>query len=200
MPKITWKSLFETSIYRQKFILLISLTVLLLSIMPFGFAFIQNRDGDIWNDPILELLPAFDLSWPIFILMYSLGILLIYRVVFDPNLVFKFLSSYLIITFLRFLFIFFVPLNPPADMVSLVDPITKIFYGGVEITKDLFFSGHTSTMFLIYLISENRADKYYALFVTICIAISLLFQHIHYTADVIAAFPITWLVFRFTKI
>ncbi len=199
MAEITWKSLLKKSNYRQKFILLVTLSVLLLLIMPYGFAFIQNREGSTWNDPILDFLPTFDLSWLIFILMYSLAILLIYRVIYDPTLLFDFLSSYLIITLLRFVFIYFIPLNPPADMVSLVDPITKIFYGGVEITKDLFFSGHTSTMFLIYLILKEKTDKYFALFVTSFIAISLIFQHIHYTADVIAAFPITWLVCRFTK-
>lgn len=199
MAEITWKSLLKKSNYRQKFILLVTLSVLLLLIMPYGFAFIQNREGSTWNDPILDFLPTFDLSWQIFIFMYSLAILLIYRVINDPTLLFDFLSSYLIITLLRFVFIYFIPLNPPADMVSLIDPITKIFYGGVEITKDLFFSGHTSTMFLIYLILKKKTDKYFALFVTSFIAISLIFQHIHYTADVIAAFPITWFVWRFTK-
>ncbi len=167
--------------------------------MPYGFEFIQNRGGLILNDPLLNILPAINLSWPIFIAMYSLAILLIIRALSNPKLVYDFLKMYIPLTFLRFLTIYLIPLDPPESLVSLADPITKIFYGGVEITRDLFFSGHTSTMFLIYLVLEKKSDKTFALAVVIFIATALLFQHIHYTADIVFAFPFTLLVRKITN-
>jgi hypothetical protein len=199
MHKISWGSRWQRSDYRQKFVFLIILSILIIIAMPYGFALIQSRGGIKWNDHVLNILPIVDLSWPIFITMYSLAGLLIVRIFGDPHLIFEFLRAYIPITLLRFILIYFLPLDPPTQMVSLIDPITKIFYGGTEITRDLFFSGHTSSMFLIYLILKNRIDKIYALTVTIFIAISLLLQHIHYTADVLFAFPITYLIWKFSS-
>jgi PAP2 superfamily C-terminal len=199
MTKINWKNRWASSAYRQKFIFLIIIAILVIIGMPYGFAFIQNRGGILWNDWLLSILPVIDLSWPIFITMYSLAFLFLIRLINDPHLFFCFLRAYIPITLLRFVLIYFLPLDPPIQMVSLVDPITKIFYGGTEITRDLFFSGHTSTMFLILLILQKRNDKIIATIIVIFIAISLLFQHIHYTIDVFAAFPITYLVWKLTS-
>ncbi len=196
MTKIKWKSRWETSAYRQKYFFSLGLAICLLIAMPYGFDFIQNRGGISWNDPLLNLLPAVNFSIPIFVLMYSLALLIAVRVVQNPHLLFLFLKSYLLITVLRFVLIYLIPLDPPKDMVELVDPITRIFYGGKLITRDLFFSGHTSTMLLITLILQKKNDKIFGYFVTIFIAITLLFQHVHYTADVLAAFPITWVIWK----
>ncbi len=199
MHKITWKSLANQSQFRQKFIFLILLSIAIIIAMPFVFEFIQSRGGISINDPILNFLPAIDFSWAIFLVMYSLAILLIYRVFESPLLIYNYLKVYIPLTVLRFILIYLIPLDPPQNMISLIDPITKIFYGGVEITRDLFFSGHTSTMFLIYLILEKKSDKFFAQMVVIFIPIALLFQHIHYTADVIAAFPITYFIWKLTQ-
>jgi PAP2 superfamily C-terminal len=196
MSKNFWKMRWENKAYRKSFIFYILLAIAMIIAMPFGFDFIESRGGHHWNDFVLSHLPAYDLSVPIFVVMYSLAILFLIRVIQDPHLLYLFLKSYILITITRFVFIYFIPLDPPLTMVELVDPITKIFYGGKIITRDLFFSGHTSTMFLIFLILEKKLDKILALSVTLFIAIALIFQHIHYTADVVVAFPITWLIWK----
>jgi membrane-associated phospholipid phosphatase len=198
MPNISWKSRWNEPAYRKKCIFLLIISIVLLFVMPYGFNFIESRGGIKWNDPILDILPQADLSMSIFIVMYSLALLILYRVIQNPQLLFQFLQVYILITILRFILIYLIPLDPPVGMVELRDPITKIFYGGKIITRDLFFSGHTSTMFLIFLILQKRNDKIIALAVTLFIAISLLIQHVHYTADVIAAFPITWGIWKYS--
>ena len=197
MPNISWKSRWNNPAYRKKCTNLLIISVLLLIAMPYGFDFIESRGGIKWNDPLLDILPSGDLSIPIFVAMYSLALLIIFRVIQNPHLLFQFLQVYITITILRFILIYLIPLDPPVGMVELRDPITKIFYGGKIITRDLFFSGHTSTMFLIFLILQKRNDKIIALGVTLFIVISLLIQHVHYTADVIAAFPITWAIWKY---
>jgi membrane-associated phospholipid phosphatase len=80
-----------------------------------------------------------------------------------------------------------VPLDPPAGLIGLVDPIGNFFYGKSYVTKDLFFSGHTSTVFLLYLCLPGRKDRMIALAVTALVAFLLLVQHVHYTLDVLGA-------------
>ena len=44
------------------------------------------------------------------------------------------------------------PLDPPPGMIVLEDPLVQLFGGASRpLTRDLFFSGHTSTMFLLFL-------------------------------------------------
>ncbi|MDM8176234.1 phosphatase PAP2-related protein [Olivibacter sp. 47] len=58
-----------------------------------------------------------------------------------------------------------------------------------------FFSGHTSTMFLIFLCLPNRVDKLLALIATLLVGSMVLIQHVHYSIDVLAAPLFTWCCF-----
>ena len=74
----------------------------------------------------------------------------------------------------------------------MVDPITNAFYGKVYITRDLFYSGHTSTIFLIFLCLRRRWDRLLALIGSLIVGSLLLVQHVHYTIDVLGAFVFTY--------
>ena len=93
------------------------------------------------------------------------------------------------------------PLEPPVGLIPLKDPISSIFYGGTQvfIKKDLFYSGHTSIQFLIFLSLKKRTEKIVSLLATISIACFVLIQHVHYTIDVIAAIAFTYLIYRIGK-
>jgi hypothetical protein len=60
----------------------------------------------------------------------------------------------------------------------------------------LFFSGHTSTLFLMYFFQDTRIKKLFTLFSSVAVGILVLLQHIHYTIDVIIAFPAAYLCFK----
>jgi hypothetical protein len=172
---------------------------LLLFFMPKLFAIVQQRQGSQLTDPLLSVLPSANLSWPIFLAIYSLGLLYLYRCIAEPVYIFMFLKAYALITSVRFVCMLLWPLEPPAGLVTLTDPLTQIFYGGTVITKDLFFSGHTSTMFMIYLLLRKPTDKLIAAAITLFIAAAVLIQHVHYTIDVLVAFPATWLLVQITE-
>ena len=91
------------------------------------------------------------------------------------------------------------PLDPPIKIVELVDPVLLPFYGHSEINRDLFFSGHTSSAFVIFLILKKRWEKILALLATLVVAFLLLVQHIHYTIDVVFAPFFVYLVFMLAK-
>ncbi len=43
-----------------------------------------------------------------------------------------------------------------ANMIILNDPLVEFFGTGQTLTKDLFFSGHTATLLILFLVSEKK--------------------------------------------
>ena len=105
----------------------------------------------------------------------------------EPRQMLLFLWAFIFLSIFRIACIWLVALNPPHGLVPLSDPITNRFYGKKFITKDLFYSGHTATIFLIFLCLETKPQKIAALIATVAVAVLVLVQHVHYTIDVIAA-------------
>ena len=84
-------------------------------------------------------------------------------------------------------YLFVVPLNPPTGLIPLADPFVQFFGSGRVPTRDLFFSGHVSTLFLLSLCARNKVLKLLFLALTLTVAVVVLWQHVHYTIDVMVA-------------
>ncbi|HNX95424.1 MAG TPA: phosphatase PAP2-related protein [Holophaga sp.] len=86
--------------------------------------------------------------------------------------------------------------------LSLVNPIRAIWgnTASVYLTKDLFFSGHIATTFLLYLFSR-RFGKVSRVFLWLNLfTLGVVFlAHLHYSIDVIAAYAITYGVYRVSE-
>lgn len=148
----------------------------------------EFRTGERLYDPLLQILPPRDFSAIIFFFTYSAIILTILTTLPYPGLFVKGLQTYALITLLRTTSIYLFPIEPPADMILLIDPIAAFFlYQQTVVTKDLFFSGHTATLMMMYLFAQNKLLKTYCLVALIVTPLLLLWQHVHYTIDVIAA-------------
>jgi membrane-associated phospholipid phosphatase len=117
----------------------------------------------------------------------------------DPSIFLTFLWGFILINLSRFISIGLFPLNAPADLIPIHDPISNHFYGPKFITKDLFFSGHTAAMFLMFLCLKKKTDKILALIATLFIGIAVLLQHVHYTMDVVMAPVITYFLWVGSK-
>lgn len=138
-------------------------------------------------DPLLRVIPARDVSIWIFIVLYATVALAITRMIRSPEVFVRITWAYIFLCLCRLLTISIVSLDPPEGLIDLVDPFTIIFYHAENITKDLFFSGHVSTLFLIGLCLPGKKDKLIAFSASGIMAVLVLVQHIHYTLDVIAA-------------
>lgn len=194
-PQYSWSAAWQNAGFKKRFILTFVLTiVLLLSFQPF-FHLIQQRQGATMNDFIVNRIPAKDLSLLIFISIWFTGLLCVISMFKNPRLMLLLLSGYIIVSISRMMSISLFPLEPPADLIPLVDPLSNQFYGKTYITKDLFYSGHTSTVFLMFLCLEKKWMKWVALLATIIVGIGVLVQHVHYTIDVLAAPVFTYLFF-----
>ncbi len=196
----TWSSAWSQPLFRIKFIVVWLLTFPLLTVFHVFFAYIEKREGIELSDWVLEQLPAYNVSLPVFLFIWGATLLAIIRCIKSPQILLLLLWSYLLVSVSRILCIWLVPLNPPPHLIPLVDPLTNFFYGKQYITKDLFFSGHTSSVFIIFLGLEKKRDKVFTLLSAICVAILLLVQHVHYTIDILAAPVAAYLCYKLARL
>lgn len=158
-----------------------------LSVLPVFFNSIEKRKGVVLNDFVLNNIPAHNVSVYIFAVIWGMAALAFYRAISKPSMYVTYVWAYSFIVLMRFVTITLFKLDPPIGLIQLTDPLTGIFYGHANITKDLFFSGHTATLFLIYLTLEKKSDKIIGILAVIAVMVLLLVQHVHYTLDVLAA-------------
>lgn len=194
-----WKTALEVKSFRLKSIISGTLLVLCALVAPYFFQFIQERDGYILHDYLLTLLPSIDLSYWIFILLYILIIYAVVSLLYTPHQFLIALQAYIVLTIFRFITIFLVPLDPPAGIIELNDPFVQYFLYQQSVTKDLFFSGHTSLLLLFTFSVPSARSRYLLLTGSILIATMLLFQHAHYTIDILAAPLFSWLAYILAK-
>jgi hypothetical protein len=195
---MSWPVAWKHPAYRRMFLPGMVIFIGILVALPFFFDAIEARNGRSLTDPLLEMIPPHNVSIAVFFLIWSSCILLVFRIWRDPMILLVTLWAYNGVTLLRMACIGLFSLNPPAGLIPLADPITNLFYGAHYITHDLFFSGHTTTVFLIFLCLKKKPDRIYTLLASILLGILLLVQHVHYTIDVLAAPFFTYAVFRLT--
>lgn len=196
---IAWSVAWQSSVFRRKLVIGVVSLLALLATFPYFFATIEKHSGPVLNDWLLSRIPPVDVSLIIFLVIWATALLLLIRVRRSPALFMMFVYSYVIVSLSRMVSINVMPLNPPIGLIPMVDPITNAFYGKVYITKDLFYSGHTSTIFLMFLCFRRRGDRIIALVGSLIVGALLLVQHVHYTIDVLCAFAFTYPLYRLGK-
>ena len=198
---ISWSKAWQERRFRNKTIIALLLVTIILTLLPTFFAFIEKREGMVLHDYLLDAIPAMDVSIPTFIIIWSVVMLVLYRIYQNPRLFLVVAYGFILMCLARILTISLLPLNPPTGIITLQDPIANIAYGGngIFITKDLFYSGHTGNMFLFFLCLEAKWDKMIALISSFLIGLLVLIQHIHYSIDVFAAFIFTYFIYLGAK-
>ena len=193
-----FKQNWDEALHDQGFVLQAVLTLVvsfaIIFYMPDFFARIQMRSGVVLNDPVLDYLKPRDVSGYLFFLLYSSILLAAAYMIFFPRNFIWGVQAYCLLTIMRGITVYFIPLDPSPELIPLTDPvITHFFYHSPGITKDLFFSGHTATIFMIALVVHQRTLKIIFTVVTLVIGALVMVQHIHYSYDVFAAPFFAWL-------
>lgn len=194
--KKNWSLAFASDAYRKHLYIAMGSISIILAFFPWFFQTIEARNGILLNDWLLNQIPACNVSFPIFICIWASAILIIIRAIQNPKILLTFLTSYVFLCFLRIVSISLIPLNAPVGLIALVDPLSNAFYGAKFITKDLFFSGHTSTVFLMGLCLINKKEKIIVFVSTAVVSVLLLIQHVHYTIDIVAAPIFAYFIWR----
>jgi hypothetical protein len=193
--KQAWIAALQSPKKRDKLLIGSFIVAIILSSLPIFFSYIQKRKGVVLNDWVLAHLPAYNVSIIIFTIIWGMATLIFVRALYNPVIYINYVWTLIFINIARMLTITFVALDPPIGLIHLTDPLTGVFYGHNVITRDLFFSGHTSTLVLIFLCLEKRNDKILGFIAIIVVMVLLLVQHIHYTIDVVAAPIIVYMIF-----
>ncbi len=165
--------------------------------VPTFLAFIQARKGYHLNDLVLNMIPPTDVSTPLFTVCYVSIVAAILLALPNAKNFLIGLQTYVLVTSLRMCSIYLVPLEAPVHYVDLTDPFMAIFvYAGNPINKDLFFSGHTSTMIVLWLMVPQRWLKPVFALAALTVGTLVLVQHAHYFIDVLAAIPFTLVSYK----
>ena len=185
----TWSSALRSRGFRNQLFLTL---LIFAAVCMHNFHYLrvwQAREGVQINDLVLNQLPPHDFSLEIFLLEYCTMLIVIVVTIQLPDRFVKGLQMFTLIMFARTMCIYFFPLEPPKDMIRLDDPFAAFFLHSKDtfVTKDLFFSGHISALSLLMLISVNKYIKAWALFATVVVGTLILWQHVHYSLDVVFA-------------
>jgi len=161
--------------------------VAVLAVMARFLTWVELRPGVVLPDPVLALVPPRDVTWLTFGLVY-LGIVTTVVVLLPyPRRLVAGAQAYAVMVLFRMVVMSVVPLEAPPGMIPLRDPLVQIVGTGEVLTKDLFFSGHTATLALLTLLAPSRALRRFFLVGTAMVAACVLWQHVHYTVDVLVA-------------
>ncbi|MEW6703025.1 MAG: phosphatase PAP2-related protein [Bacteroidota bacterium] len=182
-----WQIKLQKKNFRNSLIVTLVLLASILFLLAKFLTHNELRRGFSFNDPLLKLFAPVDVTWLTFGLIYLALIIAFFSLTFHPEKMLLALQSYTLIASMRIITIYFLPLNAPPLTIPLKDPFVELFGNGETFLHDLFFSGHTSTMFLLFLTTQNKRLKSIFLICTILVASCVLIQHVHYTIDVIAA-------------
>jgi hypothetical protein len=184
----TWPEAWADRGFRWRLVLTIPTLVATLAALAALVKWVERRPGAILPDPVLAWLAPRDVTWPVFTLIYVGILLAVFLLARSPVRLVMGVQAYVVMALLRMVVMWATPLDPPPGMIVLEDPLVQVLGGASQaLTRDLFFSGHTSTMFLLSLAVPGRAAKAYFLASTVAVACLVLVQHVHYAVDVLAA-------------
>ncbi|MEW6652894.1 MAG: phosphatase PAP2-related protein [Bacteroidota bacterium] len=195
-----WKNAFADSIFITKFIVSVILLAVVLFFLANYLPYNETRPGSTLYDPLLDTFEPIDLTWISFILIYGALIVGLSALAKYPQRILIAFQSYTLLASLRLITIHFLPLNAPPAIIPMEDPFVAFFGGGKTLLRDLFFSGHTSTMFLLALTAQNKFLKWSFVVCTMLIGAAILAQHVHYTIDVIAAPFFAYTTYRIARL
>jgi hypothetical protein len=193
---MSWKDFLSDKKNKVEFVVSLILLALVLTGLARFVNFVEYRPGVAFSDPVLDLFNPIDMTWLTFGLIYIALVIAVASLINNPRQLLFALQLYTLMAFVRIIAMFLLPLEPPEKMILLKDPFVEFFGSGQTLTKDLFFSGHTATLFILFLVSKNKIIKTLFMISTILVAIFVLLQHVHYAIDVFAAVFFTYACYK----
>ena len=182
-----WREAWSNPGFRLRLALTLPALVGVLALLTRFLEVVEARPGVTLPDPVLAVLTPRDLTWLTFGLIYAGLVIGVARLSTQPRGLVLALQAYAVMVLLRIAAMYVTPLDPPPGMIPLNDPLVRLFGPGKLLTKDLFFSGHTSTLFLLGLAVSGWRSRAFFLSSAAAVAACVLWQHVHYTIDVLAA-------------
>jgi|JI10StandDraft_1071094.scaffolds.fasta_scaffold33973_5 membrane-associated phospholipid phosphatase len=185
--KSEWLTFAESKARRIEFLFSATLITTIMFCLLFYLRYNETRAGVVLQDPLIAMIPPADLSNLTFVLIYSGIVSTVIMLLTHPMRLTIGFQIYAVYAALRLLGMWLVPLEPPAGFIPLVDPLMAWAHTGQQLNKDLFFSGHTATMFICYLILPPGWGRPIFLVGVVVMGVCLIVQRVHYSVDVLSA-------------
>ena len=182
-----WREAWSEQRFRVEAVLSPIALVGVLTVLARFLSWVEHRPGVLLADPVLALIPPRDVTWLTFGLVY-LGLLTTFVLLLPhPRRLVLGAQAYALMVLFRMGVMAVTPLEAPLDTIPLRDPLVQVLGTGEVLTRDLFFSGHTATLALLTFLAVGRASRRFFTVCTVLVAICVLWQHVHYTVDVLVA-------------
>jgi len=181
------RTAWRDSAWRAEFAATVAFLALVLFSLTHFLDMVERRPGATLPDPVLALFPAVNLTWLTFLIIYAGIIAGLALLIQNPRRLLLVFQGYALMALLRMAAMYLAPLDPPPGMIELRDPFVEFFGGGKTLTRDLFFSGHTSTLFLLFLVIPGRRLRVAYACATLLVGLCVVLQHVHYAVDVFVA-------------
>ena len=181
-----WRVVWKDNADRRRFLSTLAGLVIVVYSLSCFLDFIEARSGVVLSDPLLQLFTPVDVTWLTFLIIYISVIIAVIFLALEPHRLIVALQAYMLMVIVRMLSMYVVPFDPSPLLIPLTDPFVESLSSGT-LTRDLFFSGHTSTLFLLFLTANSKQLRVFFLLSTMMVGICVLLQHVHYTIDVLAA-------------
>jgi hypothetical protein len=173
--------------YRGRLLVVLPVLTGILLLVPRFLDLVEARAGVRLPDPILVKIPATDVTWLTFGIVYGGLVLAVAVMARHPRRLLLALQAYTLFVLFRMGLMAVTPLDPPSSIVPLVDPFVQWFGSGHVLTRDLFFSGHAGTLCLLAFVVPPRPWRPLYLGLTVAVAAAVVLQHVHYSVDVLVA-------------
>jgi len=196
---VTWKSFLKDKKNLTEFVITAVIVTAVIIAFSHFLHFVEQREGVVLNDPLLNAFNPIDLTWLTFALIYLSLIIFVITTFNKPDKLLVAFQAYGLMLIFRTIAMYLTPFEAPETIILLNDPFVQFFAKGDILTKDLFFSGHTGTLFLVSLLAENKTLKTIFLILTILVGFAVLLQHVHYSVDVFVAPFVAYGSYRIIK-
>lgn len=193
-----WRLAFRDSKFMFKFLAAPGLFFLYSAITQRFSNYIETRQGTQLEDKLLYLIPSFDFSTEIFIVLYTSLLIVVITHLHKPHVILRIIEMHFLIAILRQACILLVALEPPAGIIVLRDVFLEntVYPRHSPMTKDLFFSGHVASVYLYFLCAENKKVRIFLTSTVILMVFMILSMKVHYTYDVYGAFLFTFILYK----
>jgi hypothetical protein len=183
-----WQAFWDERYNRWVALASVAGVVASLALLRWMIALVEARRGVVLADPVLDSITARDLTVPIFALIYASILLALSQLFRRPRRLLAGFQAYGLLMLMRAATLWLAPLAPPANTIVLRDPFVQMFLHSDHVpTKDLFFSGHVATTYLLFLTAGNGWIKPVLLSAAVLLGVLLALQHVHYLIDLVAA-------------
>lgn len=183
-----WRNCIRKPGFRIEILLTGLLIALSICLSMAVMHYIHDRPGVVLEDPVQRLVGPINLRWPVFLVLWCSLLSGMFSLGRKPERLLLWLQAAAFVTLLRAIALYLVPLAAPPTIIPLADPVATLRTDtGDIITNDLFFSGHTAIMFLLFLGTDSKWLRRFFLAGCVFIGVSVVVQHVHYCGDVLAA-------------